>query len=118
MNPSAPRRGLEPESTTTDNWQTQRPHRVTAQSRREINVPSAGHSGQAHPRDEESKHLIQQWAQLATRAEAWTHVAFLDDYDMRLATELVQEVDVRINMRRPWEASAFAIASPSPDPPP
>jgi glycogen phosphorylase len=34
------------------------------------------------------------------------HVVFLDDYDMRLATELVQGVDVWINTpRRPWEAS-------------
>jgi starch phosphorylase len=33
-------------------------------------------------------------------------VVFLDDYDMRLATELVQGVDVWINTpRRPWEAS-------------
>ena len=63
-------------------------------------------AGKAHPRDEEGKHLIQQWAQFAARAEARAHVAFLDDYDMRLATELVQGVDVWINTpRRPWEAS-------------
>ena len=63
-------------------------------------------AGKAHPHDEEGKHLIQQWAQFATRAEARAHVVFLDDYDMRLATELVQGVDVWINTpRRPWEAS-------------
>ncbi len=63
-------------------------------------------AGKAHPRDEEGKHLIQQWAQFAARAEARAHVVFLDDYDMRLATELVQGVDVWINTpRRPWEAS-------------
>lgn len=63
-------------------------------------------AGKAHPRDEEGKHLIQQWAQFATRPEARARVVFLDDYDMRLATELVQGVDVWINTpRRPWEAS-------------
>jgi starch phosphorylase len=63
-------------------------------------------AGKAHPRDEEGKHLIQQWAQFAAQAEARARVVFLDDYDMRLATELVQGVDVWINTpRRPWEAS-------------
>jgi glycogen phosphorylase len=63
-------------------------------------------AGKAHPRDEEGKALIQQWAQFAARAEARAHVVFLDDYDMRLAAELVQGVDVWINTpRRPWEAS-------------
>jgi starch phosphorylase len=63
-------------------------------------------AGKAHPHDEEGKGLIQQWAQFALRPDARAHVVFLDDYDMRLATELVQGVDVWINTpRRPWEAS-------------
>jgi starch phosphorylase len=63
-------------------------------------------AGKAHPRDEEGKHLIQQWAQFAALPEARAHVVFLDDYDMGLAAELVQGVDVWINTpRRPWEAS-------------
>lgn len=63
-------------------------------------------AGKAHPRDEDGKTLIQQWAQFAARSDARPHVVFLDDYDMRLATELVQGVDVWINTpRRPWEAS-------------
>jgi starch phosphorylase len=63
-------------------------------------------AGKAHPHDEEGKGLIQQWAQFAGRPDARAHVVFLDDYDMRLATELVQGVDVWINTpRRPWEAS-------------
>jgi starch phosphorylase len=63
-------------------------------------------AGKAHPRDEEGKALIQQWAMFAARPEARAHVVFLDDYDMRLATELVQGVDVWVNTpRRPWEAS-------------
>jgi starch phosphorylase len=63
-------------------------------------------AGKAHPRDEEGKALIQQWARFAARPEARSHVVFLDDYDMRLASEMVQGVDVWINTpRRPWEAS-------------
>ncbi len=63
-------------------------------------------AGKAHPRDEEGKGLIQQWAQFAARPDARAHVVFLDDYDMRLAMELVQGVDLWINTpRRPWEAS-------------
>ena len=63
-------------------------------------------AGKAHPQDEEGKALIQRWAQFASRPEARRHVVFLDDYDMRLANELVEGVDVWINTpRRPWEAS-------------
>jgi starch phosphorylase len=63
-------------------------------------------AGKAHPRDEEGKHLIQEWARFAARPEARPHVVFLDDYDMSLAKELVQGVDAWINTpRRPWEAS-------------
>jgi glycogen phosphorylase len=62
-------------------------------------------AGKAHPHDEDGKGLIQQWAQFAARPDARARVAFLDDYDMRLAAELVQGVDVWINTpRRPWEA--------------
>ena len=62
-------------------------------------------AGKAHPHDEEGKALIQQWAQFASRPDAQARVVFLDDYDMRLAAELVQGVDVWINTpRRPWEA--------------
>ena len=63
-------------------------------------------AGKAHPRDEEGKRLIQQWMQFVTQPDARGHVVFLDDYDMRLANELVEGVDVWINTpRRPWEAS-------------
>jgi glycogen phosphorylase len=63
-------------------------------------------AGKAHPEDVEGKRLIQHWVQFAARADARRHVVFLEDYDMRMATELVQGVDVWINTpRRPWEAS-------------
>jgi starch phosphorylase len=63
-------------------------------------------AGKAHPRDDEGKRLIQQWARFAARPEVRARVVFLDDYDMRLANEMVEGVDVWINTpRRPWEAS-------------
>jgi starch phosphorylase len=63
-------------------------------------------AGKAHPQDDEGKELIQHWARFASRPEARRQVVFLDDYDMRLANELVEGVDVWINTpRRPWEAS-------------
>ncbi len=62
-------------------------------------------AGKAHPHDEDGKRLIQQWVRFAAQPAARAHVVFLDDYDMRLAMELVQGVDVWINTpRRPWEA--------------
>ncbi|SFK98502.1 starch phosphorylase [Nitrosomonas aestuarii] len=63
-------------------------------------------AGKAHPADNEGKHFIQEWTQFATRPEIRKHVVFLEDYDISLAQEMVQGVDVWINTpRRPWEAS-------------
>ena len=63
-------------------------------------------AGKAHPQDDAGKRLIQQWIEFAERPAARAHVVFLEDYDMRLASELVQGVDVWMNTpRSPWEAS-------------
>ena len=63
-------------------------------------------AGKAHPQDDAGKRLIQQWIEFAERPAARAHVVFLEDYDMRLANELVQGVDVWVNTpRSPWEAS-------------
>jgi starch phosphorylase len=63
-------------------------------------------AGKAHPADNEGKRFIQEWAQFAARPAVRNHVVFLEDYDIGLAQELVQGVDVWINTpRRPWEAS-------------
>ncbi|TNF99454.1 MAG: alpha-glucan family phosphorylase [Gammaproteobacteria bacterium] len=63
-------------------------------------------AGKAHPQDEQGKYLIQAWAQFVARPEIRNHAVFLEDYDIDLAKELVQGVDVWINTpRRPWEAS-------------
>ena len=49
--------------------------------------------------------MIREWIELARRPEFRRHVVFLEDYDISLAQELVQGVDVWINNpRRPWEA--------------
>jgi starch phosphorylase len=62
-------------------------------------------AGKAHPQDEEGKAMIQAWSDFTRRAEVRPHVAFLADYDMSLAEQLIQGVDLWINTpRRPWEA--------------
>jgi glycogen phosphorylase len=62
-------------------------------------------AGKAHPADGEGKSMIEQWVCFAARPEVRCRVVFLEDYDMSLAKELVQGVDVWINTpRRPWEA--------------
>jgi glycogen phosphorylase len=63
-------------------------------------------AGKAHPRDEPGRAFVQQWAQFVQRPDVRAHAVFLEDYDMALAENLVQGVDVWINTpRRPWEAS-------------
>jgi starch phosphorylase len=62
-------------------------------------------AGKAHPGDLEGKMVIQDWIQTAQRPEFRHRLVFLEDYDMALAQEMVQGVDVWINTpRRPWEA--------------
>ena len=49
--------------------------------------------------------LIKQWKDFIKRPEVQGRVVFLNDYDMLLAQEMVQGVDLWINTpRRPWEA--------------
>jgi len=63
-------------------------------------------AGKAHPQDETGKRFIQAWSEFVRRPDVRAHAVFLEDYDMMLAQELVQGVDVWINTpRRPWEAS-------------
>jgi starch phosphorylase len=62
-------------------------------------------AGKAHPQDLPGQALIQQWNTFIRRADVRGHVIFLSDYDMLLAEELVQGIDLWINTpRRPWEA--------------
>ena len=62
-------------------------------------------AGKAHPQDVPGQMLIKQWKDFIKRPEVQGRVVFLNDYDMLLAQELVQGVDLWINTpRRPWEA--------------
>jgi glycogen phosphorylase len=62
-------------------------------------------AGKAHPADDVGKEMIQEWIRLARQSRYRRHVVFLEDYDISLAQEMVQGVDVWINTpRRPWEA--------------
>jgi len=63
-------------------------------------------AGKAHPADAVGQQMIRDWHAFIRRPEVQGRVAFLEDYDMRVARHLVQGVDVWVNTpRRPWEAS-------------
>lgn len=63
-------------------------------------------AGKAHPKDHPGKELIRQIVQL-TRSEDFQHrIVFLEDYNMDIARQLIQGVDVWLNTPlRPMEAS-------------
>jgi starch phosphorylase len=62
-------------------------------------------AGKAHPEDMPGQALIKQWNDFIRRPEVRGRVVFLSDYDMQMAQELVQGMDLWINTpRRPWEA--------------
>jgi glycogen phosphorylase len=63
-------------------------------------------AGKAHPQDLEGQNMIRQWIEFSARPEARSRVVFLSDYDLLMAEQLVQGVDLWVNTpRRPWEAS-------------
>jgi starch phosphorylase len=77
--------------------------RILSSSERPVQLVIAG---KAHPSDEEGKAMIRAWAEYTRRDDVRRRVAFLVDYDMALAANLVQGVDVWINNpRRSFEAS-------------
>src|SRR5512139_1109550 len=63
-------------------------------------------AGKAHPKDQAGKAMIRQWNDfISSRPELAGRVVFLADYDMLIAEQMVQGVDLWINTpRRPWEA--------------
>jgi glycogen phosphorylase len=62
-------------------------------------------AGKAHPADIEGKQMIQSWLTLAQSQALRDRIVFLEDYDLSVAQELTQGVDVWINTPRPpWEA--------------
>jgi starch phosphorylase len=54
-------------------------------------------AGKAHPQDLPGQELIKQWKDFIKRPEVKDRVVFLNDYDMMLAQELVQGIDLWIN---------------------
>lgn len=63
-------------------------------------------AGKAHPQDAEGQGMIKQWIEFVHRPEVRPRVVFLSDYDLLMAEQLVQGVDLWVNTpRRPWEAS-------------
>ncbi len=62
-------------------------------------------AGKAHPQDPAGKQFVREWAGFVRRPEVRAHAVFLEDYDITLAQELGQGVDLWLNTpRRPWEA--------------
>ncbi len=63
-------------------------------------------AGKAHPADELGKIKLQKWQRVLENSTIHKRLVFIEDYDISLAQQLVQGVDVWINNpRRPWEAS-------------
>ncbi len=63
-------------------------------------------AGKAHPQDDIGKRMLRQWQEFLEQYELWQQVIFVEDYDLQVAAQLTQGVDVWINTpRRPWEAS-------------
>jgi len=63
-------------------------------------------AGKAHPHDTQGRQLLHEWQVFLARPEIRGRVVFVEDYDLGVAEQLVQGMDVWINTpRRPWEAS-------------
>ena len=63
-------------------------------------------AGKAHPQDVEGKNLIREIFRISHIPEFKGRILFLEDYDMELASKLVQGVDIWLNTpTRPMEAS-------------
>ena len=60
-------------------------------------------AGKAHPKDAPGKAFIREIAQYSRDPELWKHVVFLEDYDMKVAREMIQGVDVWLNTPRRGE---------------
>ncbi|HET6550217.1 MAG TPA: alpha-glucan family phosphorylase [Solirubrobacter sp.] len=58
-------------------------------------------AGKAHPRDEDGKKLVQGLFSVKHSPGFAARVAYLDDYDLRMAAQLVRGCDVWINLPRP-----------------
>ena len=81
---------------------TMRLERIINNKERPLQIVAAG---KAHPEDLEGKRLVQQFVNFANLPSVAGRVIFIEDYDIPIAQELVQGVDLWLNTpRRPWEA--------------
>lgn len=63
-------------------------------------------AGKAHPKDQYGADLVKQVVQITRDKRFAGRIVFLEDYDLHIARQLVQGVDVWLNTpRRPFEAS-------------
>jgi starch phosphorylase len=60
-------------------------------------------AGKAHPMDQPGKTFIREIVQLSRDADLWKHLVFIEDYDMKVAREMVQGVDLWLNTPRRGE---------------
>jgi starch phosphorylase len=58
-------------------------------------------AGKAHPLDEQAKRIVQDVFRLKGAPQVAGRVAFLEDYDLTLASQLVSGCDVWVNLPRP-----------------
>lgn len=62
-------------------------------------------AGKAHPYDQPGKDIIRRWKAFSRRPDVEGKVVFIEDYDLGVASQLIQGVDVWLNCpRHPWEA--------------
>lgn len=62
-------------------------------------------AGKAHPYDQRGKQIIREWKAFSRRRDVEGKVVFIEDYDLGVASQLIQGVDVWLNCpRHPWEA--------------
>ena len=71
--------------------------RILSNAERPIQVVIAG---KAHPKDHPGKELIRQIVQLSRDPDLSKRLVFVEDYDMHVARELVESVDVWLNTPR------------------
>ncbi len=60
-------------------------------------------AGKAHPKDQPGKSFIREIVELSRDPELWKHIVFVEDYDMKVAREMVQGVDLWLNTPRRGE---------------
>jgi glycogen phosphorylase len=60
-------------------------------------------AGKAHPKDQPGKTFIREIVALSRDLDLWKHLVFVEDYDMKVARELVQGVDLWLNNPRRGE---------------